>query len=104
MGNRYHVEEMGKQRVRQAQRFIVHGRVQGVGFRWFAEQAASVAGVSGWVRNRDDGTVEAVAAGSKEQLDEFAGYLRKGPRFAVVRRVEVTECPRLAASGFSIKY
>jgi acylphosphatase len=87
-----------------AQRFVVHGRVQGVGYRAFAERAASLTGVTGWVKNRDDGTVEAVAAGTKDQLDAFAGYLRKGPRFAEVRRVDVTECAPPVGSGFAIRY
>lgn len=83
---------------------MVHGRVQGVGYRSFAEKAASLTGVTGWVKNSDDGTVEAVAAGTREQLDAFAGYLRKGPRWGDVRTVEVSECALPAGSGFSIRY
>jgi len=89
---------------RLAERFVVHGRVQGVGYRAFAEKAALIAGVSGWVRNRDDGAVEAVAAGTREQLDAFAGYLRKGPRWSEVRRVEVSECAAPALRGFTVRY
>lgn len=95
---------MAKAEARLAQRFVVHGRVQGVGYRSFAEKAASIAGVSGWVRNRDDGTVEAVAAGTRQQLDTFAGYLRKGPRWSEVRRVEVAECEPPAMRGFAVRY
>lgn len=95
---------MAKPGVRLAKRFVVHGRVQGVGYRSFAEKAASMAGVSGWVRNRDDGTVEAVAAGSREQLDVFAGYLHRGPRWGEVRGVEVIDCEPPAGSGFTVKY
>ena len=89
---------------RTALRFIVRGRVQGVGYRSFAEKAASVTGVSGWVRNRDDGTVEAVACGTKEQLDAFAGYLHQGPRWGEVRSVEVSECEPPAGWGFSVRH
>lgn len=95
---------MAKPGVRLAQRFIVHGRVQGVGYRSFAEKAASIAGVSGWVRNKDDGTVEAVASGTQEQLNVFAGYLRTGPRWSEVRTVAVTECEPPAMRGFTVKY
>ncbi|MBE0659088.1 MAG: acylphosphatase [Bryobacteraceae bacterium] len=89
---------------RTALRFIVRGRVQGVGYRSFAEKAASVTGVSGWARNRDDGTVEAVACGTKSQLDAFAGYLHQGPRWGEVRSVEVTECELVAGTGFTIRH
>lgn len=95
---------MGQATKRTALRFIVRGRVQGVGYRYFAEKAASVTGVSGWVRNRDDGTVEAVACGTKEQLDAFAGYLHQGPRWGEVRSVEVIECEPPSGSGFSIRH
>lgn len=87
-----------------AQHFVIHGRVQGVGYRSFAEKAASITGVGGWVRNRDDGTVEAVGAGTKDQLDAFAGYLRRGPRWGEVRAVEVTECAPPAGARFSVRY
>jgi acylphosphatase len=85
-------------------RFIVGGRVQGVGYRSFVEKAASVTGVSGWVRNRDDGTVEAVGYGTKEQLDAFAGHLRRGPRWAEVRSVELSECEPPAGRGFTLRH
>ncbi len=89
---------------KSARRFVVRGCVQGVGYRSFAQNAASLTGVSGWVRNLDDGSVEAVASGTQEQLDAFAGYLHMGPRWGEVRAVDVSECAPLAASGFSIKY
>ena len=52
----------------QARRFLVRGRVQGVGFRWFVEREAHVLGIAGWVRNNADGSVEVLAIGSREQL------------------------------------
>jgi acylphosphatase len=74
-----------------ARRYIVVGRVQGVGFRWFVENEASKLGLSGWVRNRQDGSVEVLAAGGKAQLDSLYDVLLRGPRAARVDRVEVEE-------------
>jgi len=67
---------------------IVHGDVQGVGFRYFVQRKAQQLGVSGWVRNNDDGTVELVAEGSREQLEQLKRTLDEGPRLARVDRVE----------------
>ena len=60
--------------------FLVKGRVQGVGFRWFVQQEASEIGLRGWVRNTDDGHVEVVAAGSPEDIADLKSALRKGSR------------------------
>jgi acylphosphatase len=60
--------------------FLVKGRVQGVGFRWFVQQEASEIGLRGWVRNTDDGHVEVVASGGPEDIDELRVALRKGSR------------------------
>ena len=73
-------------------RYVVHGRVQGVGFRAFAERAARTNGVGGWARNRSDGTVEIEAeAASPENLARFEAEIAKGPRGSAVERVETTE-------------
>jgi acylphosphatase len=72
-------------------RFIVSGRVQGVGYRYFARRAAVRLGLVGWVRNLPDGTVEAVAEGSGEALAGFAAELRKGPPMASVSAVHESE-------------
>ncbi len=56
----------------------IKGRVQGVGFRWFARETAASLGLSGWVRNRTDGSVEAEAEGSEEALDAFIERLKTG--------------------------
>ena len=69
-------------------RFVVHGRVQGVGFRWWAHREAERIGVRGTVRNRTDGTVEAVAFGSADQIDGFERSLRRGPPMSEVERLE----------------
>ncbi len=67
---------------------VVHGDVQGVGFRYFAQRKAQQLGLQGWVRNNDDGTVEVVAEGSREQLEDLKRALQEGPRMARVDRVE----------------
>jgi acylphosphatase len=60
--------------------FLIRGRVQGVGFRWFVHREASELDLSGWVRNTEDGDVEVVASGSVEDLAELRSSLRRGPR------------------------
>jgi acylphosphatase len=75
----------------QARRFIVRGRVQGVGFRWFVEREAHILKIAGWVRNNPDSTVEVLAQGTSEQLAGLHQRLREGPRAARVDEVEVKE-------------
>lgn len=72
------------------QRYRVHGRVQGVGFRAFVWRAAQEIGIDGWVRNRYDGTVEVLAGGEPEMHDRLLVQLNRGPRWSQVVRVEVT--------------
>ncbi len=86
-----------------AKLFRVRGRVQGVGFRYFAEQSAKALGIKGWVRNDDDGSVEVYALGTAAQLSELAGLLWKGPRWAEVRGVDESEAPLETYSGFSVR-
>jgi acylphosphatase len=86
-----------------ARRFLISGRVQGVGFRYFAERSAYQTGVTGWARNLDDGRVEVYANGTAAQLDDFEARLRIGPRFSDVRSVEATEVAVLELSGFHIR-
>jgi len=74
-----------------AKRYFIRGRVQGVGFRYYAQHAAAELRVNGYARNLDDGRVEVYAVGTREQLSKLAGLLWKGPRFAEVRGVEETE-------------
>jgi acylphosphatase len=75
----------------QARRFVVRGRVQGVGFRWFVEREAHMLGISGWVRNNHDGSVEVLAQGTRDQLLGLHSRLREGPRAARVDSVDVSD-------------
>jgi acylphosphatase len=81
-------------------RVIVHGHVQGVGFRWAIARAAESRGVAGWVANRPDGTVEAVLEGDSGAVESVLRLSREGPRGARVERVEVAEEEPEALSGF----
>lgn len=66
----------------------VHGDVQGVGFRYFLMGEAQRLGLRGWVRNRDDGTVEFVAEGGRPELERLREAAERGPRMAQVKRVD----------------
>ena len=91
-------------RLRVARRFLISGRVQAVGFRWFAESAASREGLHGWVRNLPDGRVEALAEGDAEALERFERALRHGPPAARVDTVEVDDVgPSGRDTGFAVK-
>jgi acylphosphatase len=81
-------------------RLIVHGHVQGVGFRWAIARAAESRGVSGWVSNRADGTVEAVLEGEPAAVEAVVRLSREGPRGARVERVDVAEEEPERLSGF----
>ena len=86
-----------------ARRFLVSGRVQGVGFRWFVKETATREGVTGWVRNLHDGRVEALVEGDSDAVARVEQALREGPRSAHVERVGVqTEEPGGTFTTFSI--
>lgn len=82
---------------------IVRGLVQGVGFRWFAKGLAESLGLSGWVRNREDGAVELEAEGDAVALDEFARRLRTGNPSARVDAIDVTPAALRGGRGFEIR-
>lgn len=86
-----------------ARRWFVRGRVQGVGFRYFAQRAASELGLAGYARNLDDGRVEVYAVGSQEKVSEMAGRLHRGPRWADVHGVEELEAEPRAYASFEIE-
>jgi acylphosphatase len=90
-------------KVLEARKYLISGRVQGVGFRYFAQRAARELGVTGWARNLDDGSVEVHANGSRKQLDDFEARLRKGPPGADVRGFEAAGAAVLEYSGFNIR-
>jgi acylphosphatase len=73
---------------RTAVRLIVKGRVQGVGYRWWAIEQARRLGVAGWVRNRRTGSVEILAIGPEDAIAQLAEACRQGPRAAAVSSVE----------------
>ena len=80
----------------------VTGRVQGVGFRYFVIGEAEIIGVTGWVRNRRDGSVEVVAEGKKEQLSTLVLSLKRGPSSSIVHEVKVEWLESTAEfTGFS---
>ena len=82
----------------------VRGRVQGVGFRWFAQRQAERLGLAGWVSNQPDGSVKVVAEGEARSLDRFVAALRSGPPAASVREAEVRhEPPRGLGPGFDLR-
>ena len=90
--------------MRVARRFVISGRVQGVGFRYFTQDAARREGLHGFVRNNDDGTVEAVAEGESEALERFERAIRRGPSRARVEHVMVDEVqPAMSATGFEVR-
>jgi acylphosphatase len=76
---------------KEARKYVVIGRVQGVGFRFFTENWANRLGLSGYVKNCADGTVEAYAVGDTEALAEFKARLAEGPRSARVDQIQEYE-------------
>lgn len=83
-------------------RVTVHGRVQGVFFRDSTRRMAQSRGVSGWVRNNPDGTVEAAFEGDEHAVDAMLGFARHGPRGAVVESVDVVDEEPEDQTGFQI--
>lgn len=84
-------------------RVIARGRVQGVGFRWFVRDAADARGVTGWVRNRRDGSVEALLSGSHADVTAVLTALRDGPASARVADVDVSDAEDPRLRGFEIR-
>jgi len=92
--------------VTDARRITVHGRVQGVGYRASMAAEARRLGLRGWVRNRADGSVEAVAAGSPAALDTLVAWAHTGPRWASVTRVHTCAADGADAgdgAGFGVR-
>ena len=98
---------MGNDRVSTSGRLnaVVHGLVQGVGFRWYTRQMARRLNLSGYVRNRYDRTVEVVAEGQTPALREFLACLESGPSGAVVERVDTQWLPASGRYyGFEVRF
>jgi acylphosphatase len=83
-------------------RVVVHGLVQGVFFRDSCRREAQEAGVGGWVRNRPDGTVEALFEGTEDGVQRMLDWVRRGPAYARVERVDVVEEQPTGHAGFVI--
>jgi len=90
-------------RPQSARLYLVRGRVQGVGYRDFAQRMADKLGLTGYVRNLDDGRVEVYAAGPPDMLSNLAAALRKGPPFSDVRGVDEQEAALQRYSDFQIE-
>lgn len=88
--------------MRKAVHVIVSGRVQGVGFRAFVEREAGAAGIDGWVRNRREGTVEALFAGEDAAVEQVLNAVRQGPPSSLVRDVLTMPHDGLAKRGFKM--
>ena len=84
-------------------RYVVSGRVQGVGFRWFVEREAAQIGIAGWVRNCSSGDVEVMATGTRDQHISLRRKLQEGPRASRVDHVVEADAPFLKASSFRIE-
>ena len=90
--------------MRIARRFVISGRVQGVGFRWFTQNAAEREGVHGWVTNLLDGRVEAFVEGEADAVTRVERAIRSGPPGARVERVTVVDEEASGSlNGFSIR-
>lgn len=82
---------------------MVHGMVQGVGYRYTMRMIAAEAGVSGWVRNLRDGSVEAEVEGTAEQIDEVLAWMAQGPPGAHVDTAMVTDADPTGERGFTVR-
>jgi acylphosphatase len=87
----------------ERRRVVVSGRVQGVFFRDSCRQQAVTLGVRGWVRNREDGTVEAVFEGDERGIAAMVAWCREGPRHAIVTTVDVRAEPVEGLNGFVVR-
>ncbi|MGD6817843.1 acylphosphatase [Metabacillus sp. 84] len=86
-------------------KLLVHGHVQGVGFRYYAQTKAIQRNIKGWAKNMDNGSVEIVAAGENQQVEAFIGEMEKGSPLAKVEEIEQIEYETEEAfSAFDIKY
>ncbi|HDP79046.1 MAG TPA: acylphosphatase [Mesotoga infera] len=85
-------------------RIRVFGRVQGVGFRYFALHTARSFGVTGFVKNEPDGSVEVVCSGCDEEIEAFVERIDRGPSYASITKTEIEELPFKTFISFEIRY
>ncbi len=99
-------QAQGREREEKARLTVeVYGRVQGVGYRYFVQSQACRFGVSGWVRNRRDGSVELEAEGTRAALEQFLQAIRQGPATARVERVDSVWGPYTGQyDGFEVRF
>ncbi|HET9796274.1 MAG TPA: acylphosphatase [Thermoanaerobaculia bacterium] len=83
--------------------YLVSGRVQGIGFREWVRRTARSHGVRGWVRNREDGRVEAIATAEAEVLERFEGVLRRGSAISRIESVESSDIDETPFSDFEVR-
>ena len=86
-----------------ARRLTIRGDVQGVSYRWWAVETARSLGVTGWVRNRRDGSVEALAVGAEDAVEAFMDACRRGPSAARVEKVEAEGGEIEPVKGFEMR-
>ncbi|HOU13915.1 MAG TPA: acylphosphatase [Anaerolineae bacterium] len=92
-------------RAKAAVHIIVHGEVQGVGFRSFVQARALALGVVGWVRNRDEGTVEIWAEGPRDTLQRLTQHVQNGPRYGLVSHLDINwYAAKDTYGGFNIRW
>ncbi|MEN3791191.1 acylphosphatase [Fulvimarina sp. MAC3] len=84
-------------------RIVVHGRVQGVGFRDWTRRTASANGLSGWCRNRRDGTVEILVSGPQAAVEAFREDVKEGPSAAHVEDIDVSESDERFSGEFELR-
>ncbi len=83
----------------------IHGKVQGVGFRFFATRVARRLGLKGWIRNLRDATVDAIVEGESEAIDEWIEEIREGPRYAEVTKIDQEKKKYLGKFGdFDVRF
>jgi len=87
----------------ETRHYVISGRVQGVGFRWFVEREAAQTGITGWVRNCTNGDVEVMATGTPDQLRALRQKLQQGPRASRVDYVSESKVALLPANTFRIE-
>ena len=83
-----------------AKHLVIHGRVQGVWYRGWAVEIARSLGLDGWVRNRLDGTVEALVSGGSDAVERFIAFAHEGPKAAKVTRIDASDAAEADSTGF----